>query len=124
MGDDEGVPATVEAALARIEGSLGAGFAELRGQIALVLQRADQSDARLRELADAVAAHEGRIRVQETTAATREDVKALDTRVDSAVTQEQMDGRFRRTTTILSLVLVVVGILAGAGTSVLLALLN
>ena len=74
MGDDERVPATVEAALARIEGSLGAGFAELRGQIALVLQRADQSDARLRELADTVAAHEGRIRVQETTAATREDL--------------------------------------------------
>lgn len=124
MGDDERVPATVEAALARIEGSLGAGFAELRGQIALVLQRADQSDARLRELADTVAAHEGRIRVQETTAATREDLKALDTRVDAAVTHEQMDGRFRRTTTILSLVLVVVGIVAGAGTSVLLAVLT
>jgi hypothetical protein len=124
VGDDERVPATVEAALARIEGSLGAGFAELRGQIALVLQRADQSDARLRELADTVAAHEGRIRVQETTAATREDLKALDTRVDAAVTHEQMDGRFRRTTTILSLVLVVVGIVAGAGTSVLLAVLT
>ena len=124
MGDDEKVPATVEAALARIEGTLGAGFAELRGQIALVLQRADQSDARIREIADTVAAHEGRIRVQETTAATREDVKALDTRVDAAVTHEQMDGRFRRTTTILSLVLVVVGILAGAGTSVLLAVLT
>jgi hypothetical protein len=124
VGDDERVPATVEAALARIEGSLGAGFAELRGQIALVLQRADQSDARLRELADTVAGHEGRIRVQETTAATREDLKALDTRVDAAVTHEQMDGRFRRTTTILSLVLVVVGIVAGAGTSVLLAVLT
>jgi hypothetical protein len=134
VGDDERVPATVEAALARIEGSLGAGFAELRGQIALVLQRADQSDARLRELADTVAAHEGRIRVQETTAATREDVKALgaridvdvkdlDTRIDGAVTQEQMDARFRRTTTILTLVLTVAGMLVAAGTSVLIAVL-
>lgn len=123
MADDEKVPATVEAALARIEGSLGAGFAELRGQIALVLQRADQTDMRVRDLADTVAAHEGRIRVQETTTATREDVKALDARVDATVTQEQMDARFRRTTAILTLVLTVAGIVVAAATSVLIALL-
>lgn len=123
MGDDEGVPATVEAALARIEGSLGAGFAELRGQIALVLQRADQADLRAREQADQLSDHEGRLRIQETTAATREEVKALDTRIDGAVTQEQMDARFRRSTAILTLVLTAVGILVAAGTSVLIAVL-
>lgn len=126
MGDDERVPATVEAALARIEGSLGAGFAELRGQIALVLQRADQADVRAREQADQLTAHEGRLRVLETTSATQAALKAVDDRVDGAVTHDQMDrqldGRFRRTTTILTLVLTGVAIVTGAGTSLLIAL--
>lgn len=121
MGDDDRVPATVEAALARIEGSLGEGFADLRGQIALVLQRADQTDERLKDQARQLGELEARTRVLESTSATREAVKGVE---DVAVTHEQLNGRFRRTTTMLTLVMTGLAIVIGSATTVLVTVLG
>lgn len=134
MSDEtDGVPGAVEAAIARIEGMINSGFAQLGGRIDLVLQRADQTDTRLQELAGKVADHDQRIREQEVRAATRDDVKALDEKVDTdvtkltgkindAVTHTDLDQRFRRTTAIMTIVVAIVGIVVSSGVALLIAL--
>lgn len=123
MSDEtEKVPAAVEAALARIEGMINSGFERIGGQVNLVLQRADQTDARLQEITAKVADHDIRLRDQEIRAATRDDVKALDEKVDSAVTHDELDGRFRRTTAIMTIVVAIVGIVVSSGVALLIAL--
>lgn len=117
MADDERVPATVEAALAQIQGSIDTGFADLRGQVALVLQRADQTDRRLDDHDHRMAAQDQRLREVETHGVTRDQIKQV-------VTHDELDTRFRRTTAVLSLVFTGVGILVAASVSVGIAALT
>jgi hypothetical protein len=99
---------TVELALSELRRSVDVGLAKIEGQLALLLQRAEQADRR----ADAQAAQ----------------IADLDDRLGKVerdqVTRADLDERARRTLMILGLILTSASIVAGAGVSLLITLLT
>lgn len=117
MPDDERVPPTVEAALAQIQGSIDAGFERINGQLALLMQRADQTDRGVEALTKAKADLDTRVRVIETTMASRERVDAVESRFDGVVTKDEVDQKQRRTIGWVSVIVSVAALLASAAFS-------
>ncbi|MBB4935640.1 Flp pilus assembly protein TadB [Lipingzhangella halophila] len=128
MSDDpERMPPSVEVALARLQGSIDKGFADVQGQLGLLLQRADQQDKRADSHASTIAEHDERLREVETSRPTRADLDAVQTRLgelrEDVVTQDQLAGQRRQVLGWTSVIVTLVGILTGAGVSLLVAIL-
>ncbi|TDD90766.1 hypothetical protein [Actinomadura rubrisoli] len=95
-------------ALSEFRREVGVSLAELRGDVRLVLQRGEQSERRLDDLARQVA--------------------KLDERVDlverDQVTKPQLDERSRRTIAILALIVTIAAALASTAATVIIAIVN
>jgi hypothetical protein len=66
---------TVQLGILNLQNSVDVGFARVEGQLALVIQRADQTDKLLTEHAEQIAAIDTRLDVVERSAVTREDME-------------------------------------------------
>lgn len=98
----------VELALMDVRKTLEVGFAETRGSLALLLQRAEQTDTRLGEQAVRVEKIDGRLHTVETT----------------AITKAELDARNRRVWTVVSVLVTAGGVITAAATTVIVALMN
>lgn len=90
--------------LAEIRGEM----TELRGDVRLILQRLDQADKRAADQARELRRHDERLDALERTAVTKAD----------------MDRSRTRTMQVLGLIATVLGIAAGAGTNIIIALVT
>ncbi|MFE3461379.1 hypothetical protein ACFXKD_27865 [Nocardiopsis aegyptia] len=88
MSDELHLPAGVDAALARLQGSVDTGFATTNGRLELMLHRADQQDQRVDRL-------DKRVQVLEVATATEEALAAVTQRVRdleaTRATEERVD---------------------------------
>ncbi|MFB4294783.1 hypothetical protein ACBI99_44640 [Nonomuraea sp. ATR24] len=104
-------PADLHLALAKLSEITAVGIADIKGQLALLVQRADHAERRVDELA---------ARISEISSASEARYAALETRLDTldreAVTRPQLAERSRQ---IIGIVSVVVAILALIATVVI-----
>lgn len=99
---------TVELALSELRRSVDVGLTEVRGQLALLLQRSDQGDRRADQ-------HEKTIDVLE---------ERLTRMERDTVTHADLDKKSSRTITVLSLIMTGVSIVTAAATAIVIAIVN
>lgn len=98
----------LELAVTELRGAVDAALARIEGRLDLLVQRAEQSDQRAAEQSDELRRHDER----------------LDRLEREAVTRGDMDRRMGRTIQVLGVVATMLGIVAGAGTNIIIALVT
>ena len=99
---------TVELALSELRRSVDVGLTEIRGQLALLLQRSEQAERRADQQAKELEDLESRLGKVERDAVTRAD----------------LEKRSGRTIAILSIIVAAVGVLSSIGTATITAIVN
>lgn len=94
--------------LALLRAELMTALTRIEGDVRLILQRLDQTDQRAADQANELRRHDERLDALERTAVTTADV----------------DRRISRTIQVLGLIASVLGIVAGAGTNIIIAIIN
>jgi len=98
----------LELAITELRGAMDAALARIEGRLDLLVQRAEQSDQRAAEQSDELRRHDER----------------LDRLEREAVTRADMDRRMSRTIQVLGVIATMLGIAAGAGTNIIIALVT
>jgi hypothetical protein len=111
----EPVGADQAVAIFRLQESLNVGLERIHGQLALLVQRADQQDNRAAERDAEMRALEAKVAVLEAALA---EVRR------QAVTRDDLDRDHQKLFRWLTLIVSLIAIAAGAGTSVLIAVLT
>jgi hypothetical protein len=99
-------PGDLHLALAKLSEITAVGLAEIKGQLAMLMQRADHSDWRIDELAKRVDADRGTVTAQHQQVEARLDAVERD-----AITRQQLAERTRQIIAIVGLMVTIASVL-------------
>lgn len=108
-GDHDPDPRTgLTLAISELRRSVDVGFAQMQGQLGVILQRLDQQDRRGDEHGTRLDEHDARLRQVER----------------HSVTHEDLDARHRRTTAVAGVLVAVLALIISTGVSLLVAVIT